>query len=205
VEREYANAATQLSARRTAAAQRLSSEVSALMAELGMAGGRFEALLEKTDKPTPDALGDERVEFLVSANPGQPPRPLRKVASGGELSRISLAIEVAALGLDEIGTMVFDEVDSGIGGAVAEVVGQKLRRLGGSRQVLCVTHLPQVASQGHQHLRVAKSSDGESTQTQIELLDAKARREEVARMLGGIEITRQTLAHAKEMLEKAAG
>jgi DNA repair protein RecN (Recombination protein N) len=205
VEREYSSAAKQLSARRAAAAQRLGSEVSALMAELGMAGGRFEALLEKTDKSTPDTLGNERVEFLVSANPGQPPRPLRKVASGGELSRISLAIEVAALGLDEIGTMVFDEVDSGIGGAVAEVVGHKLRRLGGSRQVLCVTHLPQVASQGHQHLRVAKSNDGESTQTQIEQLDAKARREEIARMLGGIEITRQTLAHAKEMLERAAG
>ena len=205
VEREYADVAKQLSAHRVATAQRLGTEVSALMAELGMAGGRFEALLEKTERATPDALGDERIEFLVSANPGQPPRPLRKVASGGELSRISLAIEVAALGLDEIGTMVFDEVDSGIGGAVAEVVGQKLRRLGGSRQVLCVTHLPQVASQGHQHLRVAKSNDGESTQTRIELLDAKARREEVARMLGGIEITRQTLAHAKEMLEKAAG
>jgi DNA repair protein RecN (Recombination protein N) len=203
VEREYAAAAKRLSALRATASQRLGLEVSALMSELGMAGGRFDALLEKTERSTPDALGDERVEFLVSANPGQPLRPLRKVASGGELSRISLAIEVAALGLDEIGTMVFDEVDSGIGGAVAEVVGQKLRRLGGRRQVLCVTHLPQVASQGHQHLRVAKSNDGESTQTQIELLDARARRDEIARMLGGIEITRQALAHAKEMLARA--
>jgi DNA repair protein RecN (Recombination protein N) len=171
------------------------------MGELGMAGGRFEASLENIEKSTPDAQGLERVEFLVSANPGQPARALRKVASGGELSRISLAIEVAALGLDDIGTMVFDEVDSGIGGAVAEVVGQKLRRLGSKRQVLCVTHLAQVAALGHQHLRVAKSSDGETTQNRIEILDAKTRRDEIARMLGGIEITRATLAHAKQMLE----
>ena len=109
----------------------------------------------------PDPQGAERVEFLVAANPGQPPRPLRKVASGGELSRISLAIEVAALGLDAVPTMVFDEVDSGIGGAVADIVGQKLRALGAKRQVLCVTHLPQVAAQGHAHYRVSKAaSDG---------------------------------------------
>ena len=202
-ERDYRSAAGNLSALRTATADRLGREVGALMAELGMAGGRFEAQLERVDKPTPSVDGDERVEFLVSANAGQPPRALRKVASGGELSRISLAIEVAALGLDEIGTMVFDEVDAGIGGAVAEVVGQKLRRLGGRRQVLCVTHLPQVAAQGHQHLRVAKSSDGATTQTAIATLDAKARRDEIARMLGGIEITRETLAHARQMLERA--
>jgi DNA repair protein RecN (Recombination protein N) len=202
VERDYRTAATQLGALRTATAQRLGVDVSALMSELGMAGGRFDAQLEKMEKSTPDAHGDERVEFLVSANPGQPPRALRKVASGGELSRISLAIEVAALGLDEIGTMVFDEVDAGIGGAVAEVVGQKLRRLGGRRQVLCVTHLAQVAAQGHQHLRVAKSSDGENTQTRIDVLADKTRRDEIARMLGGIEITRETLAHAKQMLER---
>src|SRR5581483_2515273 len=146
-----------------------------------------------------------RVEFMVSANPGQPPRPLRKVASGGELSRISLAIEVAALGHDDVGTMVFDEVDSGIGGAVAEVVGQKLRRLGDKRQVLCVTHLPQVAAQGHAHLRVAKASDGRRTLVEIEPLGEKARRDEIARMLGGIEITRETLAHAKQMLESVGG
>src|SRR5262249_32621472 len=201
VEHDYREAAKQLTARRAATARRLGGDVSALMTELGMVG-RFEAQLETIDRAAPDAQGDERVEFLVSANPGQPPRPLRKVASGGELSRISLAIEVAALGLDEIGTMVFDEVDAGIGGAVAEVVGRKLRRLGSRRQVLCVTHLPQVAAQGHQHLRVAKSSDGATTQTQIDALDAKARRDEIARMLGGVEITRETLAHAKQMLER---
>jgi len=208
VERDYRAAAAKLSAARAAAATTLGNKVSGLMDELGMAGGRFEVEIEPSEKAAPDAQGLERVEFLVSANPGQPARALRRVASGGELSRISLAIEVAALGSDDasadaIATMVFDEVDSGIGGAVAEVVGQKLRRLGARRQVLCVTHLAQVAAQGHQHLRVAKSSDGASTQTQIEALDAKARRDEIARMLGGVEITRQTLAHAKQMLESA--
>ena len=208
VERDYRAAAAKLSAARAAAATTLGNKVSGLMDELGMAGGRFEVEIEPSEKAAPDAQGLERVEFLVSANPGQPARALRRVASGGELSRISLAIEVAALGSDDasadaIATMVFDEVDSGIGGAVAEVVGQKLRRLGARRQVLCVTHLAQVAAQGHHHLRVAKSSDGASTQTQIEALDAKARRDEIARMLGGVEITRQTLAHAKQMLESA--
>src|SRR5690606_41826541 len=116
--------------------------------------------------------------------------PLRKVASGGELARISLAIEVAALGLDAVPTMVFDEVDTGIGGAVAEVVGQKLRALGGERQVLCVTHLPQVAAQGHGHFRVSKAVEGDSTHSAVAALDEKGRVEELARMLGGVEITR---------------
>ena len=203
LQQDYTTAAANLSKLRGATAQRLDKQVSALMGELGMSGGKLVAELEKTDKTTPDPLGAERVEFLVSANPGQPPRALRKVASGGELSRISLAIEVATLGLDEIATMVFDEVDSGIGGAVAEVVGQKLRRLGDKRQVLCVTHLPQVAALGHAHLHVAKTSDGKSTTISIAALNEKSRRDEIARMLGGIEITRETLAHAKQMLEKA--
>jgi len=202
LQRDYAAAAKDLSDARAKAATKLGREVSALMGELGMAGGRFAAELETQDSVAPDPQGAERVEFLVSANPGQPPRALRKVASGGELARISLAIEVAALGLDDVATMVFDEVDSGIGGATAEVVGQKLRRLGSERQVLCVTHLPQVAAQGHAHLRVVKSSDGQSTDIAIEPLDAKSRRDEIARMLGGIEITRETLAHAKQMLER---
>jgi len=209
VEREYRAVAAQLSVARAAAAQTLGTSVSQLMDELGMSGGCFAVAIEPLAKATPDGQGLERVEFLVSANPGQPARALRRVASGGELSRISLAIEVAALGADNasadaIATMVFDEVDSGIGGAVAEVVGQKLRRLGAHRQVLCVTHLPQVAAQGHHHLRVAKSSDGASTHTRIDPLDEKARRDEVARMLGGVEITRETLAHAAQML-RAAG
>lgn len=198
----YATAAAQLSKARDAAAKRLGHDVSALMDELGMAGGRFEAQIESVAGVVADAQGAERVEFLVSANPGQPARALRKVASGGELSRISLAIEVAALGLDETATMVFDEVDSGIGGAIAEVVGQKLRSLGDKRQVLCVTHLPQVAAQGHAHLRVAKTTDGKDTRISIETLNEKSRRDEIARMLGGVEITRETLAHAKQMLSR---
>ena len=202
--RAYAQAAQALSQAREAAAKRLGESVGALLGELGMGGGRFEAALEKTGKDEPDAQGAERVEFLVSANPGQPPRALRKVASGGELSRISLAIEVAALGSDDVATMVFDEVDSGIGGAVAEVVGQKLRRLGSRRQVLCVTHLAQVAAQGHQHFNVRKSVDGGDTSTTIEALDPNSRRDEIARMLGGVEITKETLAHARQMLARAS-
>ena len=200
---DYADAAARLSQSRTAAASQLGDEVSTLMGELGMAGGLLRVELEAVASDEPDPQGQERCELLVSANPGQPPRPLRKVASGGELARISLAIEVATLGKDTVGSMIFDEVDSGIGGAVAEVVGQKLRALGGQRQVLCVTHLPQVAAQGHAHLRVSKHSDGDSTLTRIDRLDAGGRRDELARMLGGVEITRETRAHAKQMLERA--
>ena len=141
------------------------------------------------------------MEFLVSANAGQPPRPLRKVASGGELSRISLAIEVAALGHDLVPTMIFDEVDSGVGGAVAEIVGQKLRALGSQRQALCVTHLPQVAAQGHAHYRVSKAPVDGMTQSAVEILGAKARSEELARMLGGVEVSREARAAAKRLLE----
>lgn len=200
---DYRAAASLLSSARAAAAQKIGTAVAGLLDELGMGGGRFEVELESSGNADPDAQGTERCEFLVSANPGQPLRALRKVASGGELSRISLAIEVAALGLDDVGTMVFDEVDAGIGGAVAEVVGQKLRRLGSQRQVLCVTHLAQVAAQGHAHLQVSKSSADGSTQTSIQALTEGGRRDEIARMLGGIEITRETRAHAKQMLLRA--
>jgi DNA repair protein RecN (Recombination protein N) len=200
---DYTRAASRLSQARVAAASKLGEEVSALMAELGMTGGLLRVELEAVAAEEPDPQGQERCELLVSANPGQPARPLRKVASGGELARISLAIEVATLGKDTVGSMIFDEVDTGIGGAVAEVVGQKLRALGSQRQVLCVTHLPQVAAQGHAHLRVSKHSDGESTRTHIDKLDAAGRRDELARMLGGVEITRETRAHAKQMLERA--
>ena len=203
LQRDYAKAAEALSKARQTAAKKLGKEVSALMTELGMAGGVLQVSLEPAESDEPDPQGRERCELLVSANPGQPPRPLRKVASGGELARISLAIEVATLGKDTIGSMVFDEVDTGIGGAVAEVVGQKLRALGSRCQVLCVTHLPQVAAQGHSHLRVSKHSEGNSTHTRIETLSIDGRRDELARMLGGVEITRETRAHAKQMLERA--
>lgn len=200
---DYGNAASALSKRRAGAAKALGEAVTSLMDELGMAGGSFAVDVQPQFSGEPDPQGRERCEFTVSANPGMPLRPLRKVASGGELSRIGLAIEVAALGSDAVGTMVFDEVDAGIGGAVAETVGAKLRALGSRCQVLCVTHLPQVAAQGHAHLSVAKSVEGKETRTHIAVLDAGQRKEEIARMLGGIEIDRETRAHAKKMLEKA--
>ncbi|MGA9342205.1 MAG: DNA repair protein RecN, partial [Rhodanobacteraceae bacterium] len=199
----YTTTARKLGQSRAAAAGRLSREVTGLMGELGMPGGSFEVRLDPRASDEPGESGSERCEFLVSANPGQTPRELRKVASGGELSRISLAIEVAALGVDTTATMVFDEVDAGIGGAVAEVVGQKLRRLAGGRQVLCVTHLPQVAAQGHQHLRVSKSNVDGATDIEVENLRDSARRDEIARMLGGIEIAREARAHARQMLDSA--
>lgn len=200
---EWRTLATQVSTARATAAERLSREVSERIATLGMGGGRFSIELESTGDGQPHPDGLERAEFQVSANPGQPLRPLRKVASGGELSRISLAIEVAMLGQDNVATMVFDEVDTGIGGAVAEAVGQTLRALGTRCQVLCVTHLPQVAAQGHRHLYVSKSAEGGTTASRIELLDDAGRIEELARMLGGAEITRATRDHARQMLERA--
>ena len=200
---DYAAAASDLSKRRAAAARKLGKTVDSLMDELGMTGGSFAVDLQPQFSGEPDPQGRERCEFTVSANPGMPLRPLRKVASGGELSRIALAIEVAALGADNVDTMVFDEVDAGIGGAVAETVGAKLRALGSRCQVLCVTHLPQVAAQGHAHLSVTKSVEGDITRTRITTLDAAGRKEELARMLGGVEIDRETRAHAKRMLEKA--
>ena len=196
-------AAAKLGATRTRAATALGKATTALLGELGMGGGRFEVAVEPVGDERPDAQGAERVEFLVAANPGQPPRPLRKVASGGELSRISLAIEVAALGLDAVPTMVFDEVDSGIGGAVADIVGRKLRALGASRQVLCVTHLPQVAAQGHAHYRVSKSAPGDVTRSTAQRLDAEAREEELARMLGGVEVGSEARAAARRLLADA--
>src|SRR5690606_21664412 len=142
-------------------------------------------------------------EFLVSANPGQPLKSLAKVASGGELSRISLAIQVITAQTSRVPTLVFDEVDVGIGGPTAEVVGQLLRRLGERGQVLTVTHLPQVAAQGHQHLFVHKKRSEDQTQTAVSLLDAEGRIEELARMLGGVDLTEESLAHARKMLSLA--
>ena len=143
------------------------------------------------------------MEFLISANPGQAPQSLAKIASGGELSRMSLAIQVIASDGSAIPTMVFDEVDSGVGGGVAEMVGRRLQELGASRQVLCVTHLPQVASLEDQHFRISKVTDGKTTRTQVQALDEEERVQELARMLGGVEITRKTLEHAAEMLAGA--
>ena len=199
----YQKAADTLGRKRRQAAIKLGKAISGLMQELGMSGGQFEIAIEPHEGSDPSALGEERCEFMVSANPGQEPRALRKVASGGELSRISLAIKVAAIDADRGTSMVFDEVDSGIGGAVAEVVGRKLRELGRRCQVLCVTHLPQVAAQAHTHIQVSKSTMKKETRTRVETLDDAARRDEIARMLGGIEITRETEAHASQMIERA--
>jgi len=145
----------------------------------------------------------EQVEFQVSANPGQPLRSLTRVASGGELSRIGLAIQVITARGVRVPSLIFDEVDVGVGGGIAEMVGQQLRALGSSHQVLCVTHLPQVAALAHHHLQVSKQTRGGQTYTVITTLSESARLEEIARMLGGLEITKHTRAHAKEMVQKA--
>jgi DNA repair protein RecN (Recombination protein N) len=195
---EYMALAKKLSKARAAAADRLGSAVTEAMQELSMAGGRFAVALNSCD---PAAYGLEQVEFLVAGHAGSVPRPLAKVASGGELARISLAIAVITSSATSTPTLIFDEVDTGIGGGVAEVVGRLLKRLGGEHQVLCVTHLPQVASQGNQHFQVRKATGASGkTVSRIEPLDAKARVEEVARMLGGIEITATTRKHARELL-----
>lgn len=191
--------AAQLSSRRTTVAKALSKEISARMRTLGMAGGRFQIEVSPLDSPEPAPHGLDRIEFRVTANPGQPLRPLAKVASGGELARLSLAVQVSRAGR-EGRCMVFDEVDAGVGGAVAEIVGGELRALGDRSQVLCVTHLPQVASQGHHQLRVNKLTDGRITRMQVLALDAEARIEEIARMVGGIDVTDKARAHAREML-----
>jgi DNA repair protein RecN (Recombination protein N) len=201
----YRTAAGELHERRLKTGADLGKKITAVMQELGMAGGKFAVDVSSSDPERFTAKGVDQVGFLVSANQGQPLKPLAKVASGGELSRLALAIQVIAAQAASIPTMVFDEVDSGIGGGVAEIVGRRLRSLAGSRQVLCVTHLPQVASQTHQHLRVVKETRGQTTATRIEPLDKKTQVEELARMLGGVEITETTRKHAREMISKVAG
>jgi DNA repair protein RecN (Recombination protein N) len=201
--KDWQAAAAALTASRQRAGDALAAEVSSLIGTLGMQGGRFEVALEPINDPaTPEPNGAERADFLVGANAGQPPRPLRKVASGGELSRISLAIEVAMQGLDPVPTMVFDEVDAGIGGAVAAAVGAQLRALGDGRQVLCVTHQPQVAAAGHAQYRVSKAAQEGMTQSSVWRLDEDGRVAEIARMLGGAEVTKEAEAAAKKLLER---
>ncbi len=194
----YQDRARKLSADRKKAAARLSKEVSAAMKELAMTGGRFEVALHALSEGS--TAGNEEVEFLVAANAGTEPRPLVKVVSGGELSRISLAIQVITSKAAAVPTLIFDEVDAGIGGAVAEVVGRKLHALGGGRQVLCVTHLPQVAAQAAQQWSVEKALEGGTVTSRVRPLDGRSRIEEIARMLGGVEVTATTRKHAAEML-----
>jgi len=197
--------AGRLSDARRKSAAALEQAVTERMQTLGMPGGQFRIALREIGEDPPGTLGDERVEFEVAANPGQAAGPLARVASGGELARISLALQVAARGIEGLSTLVFDEVDSGVGGGVAEIVGTQLRELSDGRQVLCVTHLPQVASQADQHLRVVKVSDGETTRTAVKPLTRDERIEEIARMLGGVEITGATREHAREMLASGTG
>ena len=200
----YFEAAEELSASRLQCAASLSEAVEAQMAVLGIPNGRFCAEMHEKPLDRADATGLDRIEFKVSLNPGQEFGPLSRVASGGELSRISLALEVVAAGATSIPTLVFDEVDAGIGGGVAEIVGRRLADIAVRRQVLCVTHLAQVASQGRHHYRVLKTAQTESTRSGVQSLNRNERIEELARMLGGVEITARTRAHAEEMIERAA-
>jgi DNA repair protein RecN (Recombination protein N) len=202
LESAYQRTAQQLTRKRKQAAAAFSEQITTAMQTLGMAGGEFKVSVTPRPDSVPGAQGLDAIEFQVSANPGQPVQPLNRVASGGELSRISLSIQVISAGGETIPTLIFDEVDSGIGGGVAEIVGQKLRALAMKRQVLCVTHLPQVAAQAHRQLQVSKLAGENTTRTSIRKLAAGERIDELARMLGGMKITRQTREHAREMLEQ---
>ena len=194
----YQLSAKQLSAKRQESAKILSQKISAEMQRLSLSGGQFSVALPACEH---SATGLETVEFLVAGHSGVEPRPLNKVASGGELSRISLALHVTTAAQGSVPCMIFDEVDVGIGGGVAEVVGQLLKQLGNERQVLVITHLPQVAAQAAQHLQVSKTQANGATLSHIQALSKTERVEEIARMLGGIQITETTRNHAKEMLK----
>ena len=197
---EYLSAAAELSLARQQAAEKLGVQVDEQLHALGMPAAHFTACLTPLEEERYNANGLEDVEFLISTNEGQPARALAKVASGGELSRISLAIQVITAQTSSTPTLVFDEVDVGIGGGVAEVVGRMLHALGQRVQILCVTHQPQVAAQGDQHLFVSKKGKASGNHTRVSRLSDHQRVEEVARMLGGVDITRTTLTHAQEML-----
>ena len=203
LEARYTDSARQLSGARKNAAVKFGREITRAMQTLGMAGGMFEVAVAARSNESFSAHGVDSIEFRVSANKGLPVQPLAKVASGGELSRISLSIQVISAGSDTTPTMIFDEVDRGIGGGVAEIVGQKLRALGADRQVLCVTHLPQVAALANHQMQVSKLAGEDTTHTRIRPLDDGERIDEIARMLGGVKITRQTREHAREMIEQA--
>jgi len=200
---EFLKRASALSKGRHQAAAGFEAAVTEAMHGLGMPGGVFKVAVTTLADDDARPWGIDNIEFLISANPGQGPQSLARIASGGELSRMSLSIQVIASDGSAIPTMVFDEVDSGVGGGVAEMVGRRLQELGASRQVLCVTHLPQVASLADQHFRISKVTDGKSTRTRVQGLGQDERIEELARMLGGVEITRKTLEHAAEMLAGA--
>ena len=195
---EYLAAARKLSAGRKKAARKLADKVTAAMQTLAMAGGSFEIALTALAAGTSNGL--EQIEFLVAAHTGTPARPLAKVASGGELSRISLAIQTVASEIADVPTLIFDEVDAGIGGRVAEIVGRMLKELGARHQVMCVTHLPQVAASADRQWQVTKAAANGKVASRVNALDEAQRIEEIARMLGGVKITDTTRKHAAEML-----
>jgi len=201
LEKQFYQQAEKLSQSRQKTAKKLNREISQSMQTLGMAGGQFEIQIKP--KETPSASGVDQIEYQVSTNTGQPFKALAKTASGGELARISLAIQMITAQQGRIPTLIFDEVDSGVGGGIAEIVGKHLRKLGESRQVFCITHLPQVASQAHYHMQVYKHTDGKETRTEIKPLSEADRVDEISRMLGGLEITQQTIDHAKDMLTRS--
>ena len=197
---DFLQLAQRLSDIRARTARKLAKQVNQQLHDLGMPAANLDVQLTAYENEQPNPNGLEEIEFLISTNKGQPARSLHKIASGGELSRISLAIQVITAKSSSTPSLIFDEVDVGIGGAIAEVVGRLLRQLGGHSQVLCVTHQPQVASQGHQHLFVSKRAGKKHTHTQINTLSSDERIEEVARMLGGIDVTNTSREHAREML-----
>jgi DNA repair protein RecN (Recombination protein N) len=200
---KYHTAASELSQKRTKAARQLEKAVNAQLAKLGMASARFSLDLRTDTKAQSGLNGYDAAEFLISTNPGQPPKSLVRIASGGELSRISLAIQVVTAQTSSIPTLVFDEVDVGIGGGTAKAVGELLQQLGEKGQVLCVTHQSQVAAQAHQHMLVSKAASKNSTVTSLTRLDGEPRIKEIARMLGGDELTENSLAHARELVGNA--
>jgi DNA repair protein RecN (Recombination protein N) len=200
----YDTLAERLSKSRHSTSRKLSRSVTQKMRELGLPSAEFSIAVTAKSEGRRDSTGIDHIVFEVTTNAGQAPGPIDRIASGGELSRIGLALAVVATDAASISTLVFDEVDAGIGGAVAEVVGRRLREIAQRHQVLCVTHLPQVASQGRNHYRIMKLTDGKSSRTQVRLLDGDQRIDELSRMLGGVEITAATRAHAEEMIRQAA-
>lgn len=201
LEKDYLQTATELTKSRKKAATKFSKKITTLIQQLGMPAGKFTVHFQGSENTKPAPQGIDIIEFIISTNPGQPLHALSKVASGGELSRIALAIQVVTAQTEAIPTLLFDEVDVGIGGGTAERVGKLLRELGEHAQLICVTHQPQVACQAHHHLCVIKHVDNNTIHTEIKTLTSIAQINEIARMLGGIKLTQQTVAHAKEMLE----
>jgi len=199
----YVKSATKLFDARTAAAAKLDAAVKSELAPLKLDAAQFRTAVERLPEDRWTGSGMDRVEFLISTNPGAPFAPLTKIASGGELSRFILALKVALAEEGGAATIIFDEIDRGVGGAVAAAIGERLARLAQRTQLLAVTHSPQVAAKGQAHYFIAKSSQGTVTRTGVTLLDAEARRQEIARMLSGAEVTDEARAQAERLLEVA--